>query len=246
MTCNPLRTLLCLVWLVIFFAASLILLPVAALIGHFSPEKKDAFCYPIVKSALKVLWHLAGVKPQITGMQNIPENQAVLYVGNHRSFFDIIILASILPGRISVVAKKEMEHIPLLSTWMRNIHCLFLDRSNVRAGAQMVLDGIALMKNGISVLIFPEGTRNKGGGMLEFKGGAFKLATKPGLPVVPIVQTGTREMFEDLKPFGVKGAKTTVTILPAIETAGMPRAAQNQLHTQVHDSMEKVFNSLQK
>ncbi|MGI5989684.1 MAG: lysophospholipid acyltransferase family protein [Lachnospiraceae bacterium] len=246
MTCNPLRTILCLIWLVIFFAASLVLLPVAALIGHFSQDKKDAFCYPVVRAGLKVLWHLAGVKPQITGMENIPKDQPVLYVGNHRSFFDIIILASILPGKLSVVAKKEMEHIPLLSTWMRDIHCLFLDRSNLRAGAQMMLDGIDLMKNGISVLIFPEGTRNKGDGILDFKGGSFKLATKPGFPIVPVVQTGTREMFEDLKPFGVKAAKTTVTILPAIQTAGIPRAEQNQLHVKVHDDMVKVFNSLQK
>ena len=246
MTCNPIRTILCLLWLVVFFAASLILLPLAALIGHFSQKKKDAFCYPLVKAALKVLWHLAGAKPQISGMENIPKDKAVLYVGNHRSFFDIIILMSILPGRVSVVAKKEMAHIPLLSAWMRNIHCLFLDRDNVRAGAQMVLDGIALMKDGISILIFPEGTRNKGDGMLEFKGGAFKLATKPGLPVVPVVQTGTREMFEDLKPFGVKAAKTTVTVLPAISTSGMPRPEQNQLHIRVRGEMERIFNSLQK
>lgn len=246
MTSNPLRTILCLIWLVIFFAASLILLPVAALIGHFSSEKKDAFCYPIVKGALKVLWHLAGVKPQISGMENIPKGQAVLYIGNHRSFFDIIILASLLPGKIAVVAKKEMEHIPLLSAWMRNIHCLFLDRSNVRAGAQMALDGIKLLKSGVSVLIFPEGTRNKGDGMLEFKGGSFKLATKPGLPIVPVVQTGTREMFEDLKPFGVKSAETTLTVLSPIQTAGMSRADQNQLPEKVHDEMLEVFNSLQK
>lgn len=92
------------------------------------------------------------------GSGNIPEDTAVLYVGNHRSYFDILAGYTTVPTLLGFVAKKEMEKIPLLRTWMVNVNCLFLDRKNIKEGLKTILQGIEKVKNGVSIWIFPEGT----------------------------------------------------------------------------------------
>ena len=92
-----------------------------------------------------------------------------------------------------------MEPIPLLSTWMRYLHCLFLDRQDIKAGMKTILTAIDKVKNGISICIFPEGTRNKGANeleMLPFHEGSFKIATKSGCPIIPIAISNSAEIFE--------------------------------------------------
>ena len=125
-------------------------------------------------------------------------------MGNHRSYFDILAGYVSVPSLMGFVAKKEMEKIPLLSTWMKLVNCLFLDRENVKEGLKTILQGINQIKNGISVWIFPEGTRNESENVLEllpFKEGSLKMAEKSGCPVVPVAMTGTAEVFERHLPF---------------------------------------------
>jgi 1-acyl-sn-glycerol-3-phosphate acyltransferase len=85
----------------------------------------------------------------------------VLYIGNHRSFFDVPLTYPRCPIRTGYIAKKEMEKVPLLSTWMKRLHCLFLDRNDLKQGLKTILTAIEKVKSGISICIFPEGTRNK-------------------------------------------------------------------------------------
>ena len=77
---------------------------------------------------------MAGVTVEVRGYENIPQDRPVLYVGNHRSYFDILVGYTTVPGLMGFVAKKEMEKIPLLSKWMLNVNCLFLDRNNIKEG----------------------------------------------------------------------------------------------------------------
>ena len=106
------------------------------------------------------------------------------------------------PRLTGYVAKKEMEKIPLLSTWMRFVYCLFLDRENPKEGLKTILQAIDYVKQGISICIFPEGTRNKGEelSMLPFKEGAFKIAAKTGCAIVPISMNNTAAIFENQFP----------------------------------------------
>mgnify|MGYP002712102285 CR=1 FL=1 len=90
-----------------------------------------------------MLLFVSGTKVKAEGLENIPKDRAVLYVGNHRSYFDIITSYRLLPGITGYVAKKEMAKIPLLRLWMRYIHCLFLDRSNVKEGLKTILAGVS-------------------------------------------------------------------------------------------------------
>ena len=99
------------------------------------------------------------------------------------------------------VSKKEIAKVPGLRIWMKFINCVFLDRENPREGIKAILKGIENIKSGISMFISPEGTRNSGEGLLEFKPGSLKMAEKTGCPIVPVAITNADKVFEDHLPW---------------------------------------------
>lgn len=171
------------------------------IIGKFNKEKKDYSSLRIVQNAFKFILWITGVKVTVIGEENIPD-EAVLFIGNHRSFFDILLTYSRCKRLTGYVAKKEMDRFPLLNNWMRNLYCLFLDRANPKEGLKTILKAIEYIKNGISICIFPEGTRNKGEelSMLPFKEGSLKIASKTGCAVIPMSLNNTAEIFENHFP----------------------------------------------
>ena len=173
-------------------------------LGKKNPDKKNWQCLKIVQFMFRLILKISGVRCTVLGRENIPEDTAVLYIGNHRSYFDILIGYATVPGLTGFVAKKEMERYPSLRDWMRNVNCLFLDRENIKEGLKTILKGIEQVKNGISVWIFPEGTRNEEGKLYElmpFKEGSLKIAEKSGCPVIPVAIAGTADIFEKHIPF---------------------------------------------
>ena len=201
--------------LVIFFVISFLILfsPVMFvlwLIGYISPSAKDKASRAIIYCAFRFIRFIAGTKLIILGKENIPSDTAVLYVGNHRSYFDIILGYTAVPGITGFIAKKEMNRYPLLRVWMRYIHCLFLDREDIRQGLQTILNGVEKVKSGISIFVFPEGTRNKSDDeFLPFKAGSLKIAEKSGCPIIPVAINHSDDIFEKHLP---KIHKTTVVI----------------------------------
>lgn len=172
-------------------------------IGKKDQELKNRQSLRIVQSVFRLILKTAGVHITVKGLENIPKDRAALYVGNHRSYFDILVGYVTVPTLVGFVAKKEMERYPLLSNWMRNVNCLFLDRENLKEGLKTILSGIEKVKQGISIWIFPEGTRNRNEDLLEmlpFKEGSLKIAEKSGCPVIPVALTGTCEVFEKQFP----------------------------------------------
>lgn len=173
-------------------------------LGKKEPHQRDLESLKIIQTMFLFILRVSGVKVTVRGLENIPKDSAVLYVGNHRSYFDILVGYTTVPGPMGFVAKKEMLRYPLLSDWMVNVNCLFLDRDDIKAGLKMILDGIEKVKNGVSVWIFPEGTRNRHDDILEllpFKEGSLKIAEKSGCPVVPVAMFGTADVFEKHIPF---------------------------------------------
>lgn len=155
----------------------------------------------IVQWAFRVVEFLSGVKVHVIGAENVPKDQPVLYVGNHRSYFDIIFTYSRCPGLTGYIAKKEMLKFPLLNFWMMLLYCQFLDRKDVKAGFKTIMHATELVKSGISMCIFPEGTRNKEEGtLMEFKEGSLRIASKSGCPVIPMALSHTAAVFEDQFP----------------------------------------------
>ena len=93
-----------------------------------------------------------------------------------------------------------MEKIPLLSTWMKRLHCLFLNRTDIKQGLKTILTGIQKIKDGISICIFPEGTRNHEPELLPFKEGSLKMAEKTGCAIIPMAITNSDNIFENHIP----------------------------------------------
>ena len=168
------------------------------MIGKFNRNARDYSCLRIVQWGFKAILKVTGVHTTVIGFENIPD-EPVLFFGNHRSFFDILLTYSRCPRLTGYVAKKEMEKIPLLSTWMRFVYCLFLDRKNPKEGLKTILQAIDYVKQGISICIFPEGTRNRNKDeldMLPFHEGSFKIATKANCPIIPIAISNSANIFE--------------------------------------------------
>ena len=181
-------------------------------VGKFNRRAKDISSLRIIQTVFKFILKVTGADITNIGHENVPKDQAVLYIGNHRSFFDILLTYVLCPDLTGYVAKKEMEPIPLLSTWMRYLHCLFLDRKDIKEGMKTILTAIEKVKSGISICIFPEGTRNKGADELEllpFHDGSFKIATKSGCPIIPMAISNSAEIFENHFP-KIKPCKVVV------------------------------------
>ena len=204
------RLILVAIFLILFLVIFSPALIVEWIIGRFNPERKSKSSLWLVQKAFGIILFLSGTKVDVIGRENIPDDQPVLYVGNHRSYFDIVIGYRLIKGECGFIAKKEMEKIPFLRRWMKNIHCLFLDRKNIKEGLKTILAGIDKVKHEISIWIFPEGTRNRDAGMMEFKEGSMKIAEKTGCPIIPVAMTGTAEIFEKHIPW-IKKSHVTVT-----------------------------------
>lgn len=193
------RFILVCITVVGFLILSIPLLIVEWIIGKFAPMKKDVSSLRIIQAVFKFCLWLTGVRVTVIGEENVPKDTPVLYIGNHRSFFDILLTYTRCPIRTGYVAKKELEKFPLLSNWMHYLHCLFLDREDIKQGLKTILTAIEKVKSGISICIFPEGTRNKGENELEllpFHEGSFKIATKAKCPIIPMALNNTAEIFE--------------------------------------------------
>ena len=188
------------------------------IVGMFSKRAKDISSLRIIQAVFRVILKVTGAQITVKGHENVPKDQAVLYIGNHRSYFDILLTYVLCPDLTGYVAKKEMEPIPLLSSWMKYLHCLFLDRKDLKEGMKTILTAIEYVKSGVSIFIFPEGTRAKTDEMLPFKEGSFKVATKTGCPIIPVAFTNTSAIFEDHVPF-IRKARVVITygepILPS-------------------------------
>lgn len=169
------------------------------IIGKISPMKKDVSSLRIVQGVFRLVLRITGVTVTVIGEENVPRDTPVLYIGNHRSYFDILLTYVRCSCCTGYIAKKEMARYPLLSNWMRYLHCLFLDRKDLKQGLKTILEAAEKVKSGISICIFPEGTRNENDSeldMLPFHEGSFKIATRAKCPVIPIAMNHTAEMFE--------------------------------------------------
>lgn len=195
------RFIILVCFVVLFLVCSIPLLIVEWIIGKFNMDAKNKSSLAIVNWAFRCCLFISGTKVTVRGLENVPKDEAVLYIGNHRSYFDILITYIRVPRPTGYIAKKEMLKWPLLVNWMRNLHCLFLDREDVKQGLQIILTAIEKVKSGISICIFPEGTRNKvNHTFMEFHEGSFKIASKTGCPIVPMTIYNSAAIFEDHLP----------------------------------------------
>lgn len=204
------RFILAAIFVVIFLLLSYLMYPILWIVEKCNKKAKDYASLRIVQWGFNVILWIAGTEITVIGKENMLDETA-LYVGNHRSFFDILIMYVQCKDLTGFVAKDSLEKVPSFRVWMRYLYCLFLDRKDIKQGMKTILQAIEYIKQGVSIVIFPEGTRNTGEelSMLPFKEGSFKIALKTGCPIVPVAINNSAEVFENHFP---KLKKTHVVI----------------------------------
>lgn len=240
------RTILVVIFLIIYFMVSIPLFLAEWIIGKINPHAKDISSLRIVQAGFKCVLFISGVKTTVVGMENIPKGEPVLFVGNHKSFYDVVIAYSKMPYLTGFVAKKEIEKVPFLRVWMRYVHCLFLDRDNIKEGLKTILKGIEEIKNGISIAVFPEGTRNTfEDGMLPFKDGSMKFAEKSGCKIVPMVQNNTGECLEKHFP-KIKKTHTVLEFCEPIDIKELDKETKKHLGAYVQGIIAEHYENNKK
>lgn len=223
-------------FLVVMIPVHLILL----LIGKFNPELRYRIGNAIVYWAFR--WELfqSQAKIEVKGIENIPK-EPVLFVANHRSYFDILIIHTTSTKRPGFVAKKEMERFHLLSWWMKNICCLFLDRSDLRSGVEMVKNGAELIKQGHSMVICPEGTRNQKPDMLPFHEGSLKMAERADCPVVPVSLIDTDQLLEVRPGFDIRKGNVKVIYGKPFYIKDLPKEQRKKAGAYVQEIIRETI-----
>lgn len=178
-----------------------------------------------------------GARIEVKGKENIPETTCV-YVANHQGFLDIPVVIKTLDKSVGFIAKKEILKFKMVSYWMKQIHCIFIDRNNIRESMKAINEGVDNLKKGYSMVIFPEGTRSKGPKIGEFKKGSMKLALKAGVPIVPVTIDGTYKLREGNKMSAIKSGDVRVTIGEPIYTSKLSKIEQANLSEQIKTIIE--------
>ena len=235
------RLILVATFVVLFLIFSIPLLIIEYFLGKWNPRAKDKSSLAIVNWAFRSVLFLSGVTVTVIGEENVPKDTPVLYIGNHRSYFDIVMTYVRVPRPTGYIAKIGMLKVPLLSTWMKNLHCLFLDRKDIKQGMKTILAAVEKVKSGISICIFPEGTRNKvNDTFLPFRDGSFKIAEKSGCPIVPMSIYNSAGIFEDHLP-KIKKAHVILEYCPPIYINDIPKAERKQLSARVQDIIKDTY-----
>lgn len=235
------RTILAVLFAVLYLICGIPVLFVEWLIAKKNPHLRDISCLRMVQWALRVIYKICGVKLTVIGQENIPRDEAVLYVGNHSSYFDIIITYSLCPGLTGYISKDALEKVPLLNRWMKRLYCLFMNRDDLKASLKTIKQGIEYIKQGISICIFPEGTRGNGKTLLPFKEGSLRMAEKTGCAIVPIAITNTSSIIRDHMP-RVKPAKVIVEYAPPIYPKDLSKEEQRALGAYTRNVIQRILD----
>ncbi|MDR2097189.1 MAG: 1-acyl-sn-glycerol-3-phosphate acyltransferase [Spirochaetaceae bacterium] len=163
-----------------------------------------------------MLIRIIGCDVTIRGRENIPQEGGLCFVSNHCGYFDIVLILAAVRRQIGFIAKKELMFVPLINFWILLIGGFFIDRTSVRRSLATIKTAAKRIQGGESILIFPEGHRSKGQGLLPFHSGSFKLATESGAPIIPVSITGGYEVFEKTgrvtaAPLGIAFGKPVIT-----------------------------------
>ena len=221
----------------------LFILSVVVLIFTYPFDKSRRWVHEISRWICTILY---GVPPfirrTIDGLENIEEGKPYVMVMNHNSGCDIF-AAYKIPLNFRWVSKREVFRVPFMGQLLLVHGDIPIERGNAKVAMEKVLrEGKLWLGRGVSVAIFPEGTRSKTGEMNRFKAGAFNLAAEAGVDILPIVMTGTNEMFNGWKVNWRN--RVAIRVLPAVKAEVVAATDVKELMQQVHDTMVEELATL--
>jgi 1-acyl-sn-glycerol-3-phosphate acyltransferase len=206
-----------------------------AIATSFFSRNGDAVHHVARMWGRSILW-VSGIRTATSGFTNQMRHQSYIYMTNHQSNFDIPVLYGALPVQFRWLAKAELFRIPVFGRGMRGAGYISIDRSNRQSAFKSLERAVESIRHGTSVMIFPEGTRSRDGRLLPFKKGGFVMAVDAGVPIVPVVITGTHAIM----PKGallIRRRRVQVHVGAPIETAGFNRKTKEALMAKVRATM---------
>ncbi len=235
------RTIILAAYVVLYLLLSIPRLKkVSRLEENGKKDEKDAIIRKTAKDWADGIVRLSGSKVEVIGAENIPNDEAVVFVSNHQSNFDIPILMSCIEKPKAFIAKVEMENMPILSKWMNKMGCIFMDRSDVRQSLKSIAKGADNVKSGYSMVIFPEGTRSSDGQLGDFKQGSLKLATKAKAKIIPVTIKGSKDIMPKGKKF-IRAASVELVVSEPIDTNGISKEEEKMLAEKVRNIIASNF-----
>jgi 1-acyl-sn-glycerol-3-phosphate acyltransferase len=181
---------------------------------------------------------LAGIEIEVQGLENLEPNRSYIFMSNHVSNLDPPILVPSIPARCSVLVKKEIFSVPILGTAMKVADLVPVDRSNRDAAIESVRAAAEVLRRGLSMVIYPEGTRSPDGRLLPFKKGPFHLAMEASVPVVPVTILGTADLWPK-GTWAMHPGKATLIFHPPLDPANF--ADRDELMTAVREQIASAL-----
>lgn len=201
-------------------------------------HRMSKICFWATGSKVKLIYKNNSKKM----IEEIKENNdTFIIMSNHQSNIDIPLLLGHIPLVFTFVAKKEMKTWPIISTWMKALNCIFLDRENPRQGIVDIKQAIHEVKDGYSYVIFPEGSRSFHGEIGDFKKGSFKLVTDTGAKLIPVTIIGTIDVQQrsSLKISANKNVK--IVIDEPINYSDLENEEKKHISEKVRSIVEKNY-----
>ncbi|MDR3305738.1 MAG: 1-acyl-sn-glycerol-3-phosphate acyltransferase [Clostridiales Family XIII bacterium] len=181
-----------------------------------------------------------GIAVDVGGNGNLPDGP-VLFVSNHEGFGDIVVfMDAIRTKQFGFVAKDELGRVPIFGTWIRRIRSLMLERDDPREAVRVFKTGEEWLRQGFSLVIFPEGTRALNRGMAAFNRGSLRMAMRTGVPIVPISIRGTWRLFEEKG--GPRRGTARFFVHPTIETKGLAKTDESALSDRIEEMIRKKID----
>lgn len=234
------RTIIILILYVVISILSIPMYLVEAIVRLFNKKAAAHMAQVIVKGAFNLVMFVSGCQKTILGKENIPADTPVMYAANHRSFYDIILAYATVPNQTAFISKMEIKKMPCVAQWMYFLNCLFMDRGDVKQNLNVILSAISLVKEGYSIYIAPEGTRNATDTLLEFKEGSMKIATKGKCPIIPVCLCNTENIFENNLPW-IKREKILIEYGKPIYPDDLDKETKKQLGAYVREQIDAMY-----
>lgn len=224
---------------------STVFFSILAILGSLI-DKKGRLPHKIAGIWSKSILKASRVKVCVKNISNIDPAGSYIYMSNHQSNFDIPVLLAHLPVQFRWLAKAELFRIPVFGLAMRRAGYISIDRSDRRSAIRSLRRAAKIIRGGVSVLIFPEGTRSRDGNLRAFKKGGFVLAVDAGIPIVPIILHGTWPIMSKNR-FVIRPGQVVLEIGKPIDTSAYTRQTKDELLERVrgviHTSFEKGKHS---
>ncbi|WP_078546274.1 lysophospholipid acyltransferase family protein [Litchfieldia alkalitelluris] len=204
-----------------------------------SLEEKAKVVHKFPEQWAKALIRITGSKIIVEGKHHLPPGPA-LFVANHQGNFDIPVLLGYVGKPMGFISKIEVKKLPILPTWMEEMNCVFIDRKDRRQAVGAIKQASTILRNGQSLVIFPEGTRSKSREINTFKTGVLRLASDSNVPIVPIAINGTYKIMEQSGVF-FNPSTVKVTILPSLTVEGKvdQKEIAEKLRTIIQEELDR-------